>query len=80
MEKFPLLSAVVEPKRTEPLKSFTVLPASAIPVIVGVVSFDREVFVKEEGALGAVVSTVIDKAEDEAEVLPAASVAVVANK
>ena len=75
-----MLSAVAEPKRIEPLKSFTVLPASAIPVIVGVVSFPREVFVKEEGALGAVVSTVIDKAEDEAEVLPAASVAVVANK
>ena len=34
------------------------LPASAVPVIVGVVSFPREVFVKDEGALGAVVSTV----------------------
>ena len=75
-----MLSAVAEPKRIEPLKSFTVLPASAIPVIVGVVSFPREVFLKEEGALGAVVSTVIDKAEDDEEVLPAASVAVAANE
>ena len=80
MEKAPLLSAVAEPKRIEPLKSFTVLPASAIPVIVGVVSFPREVLVKEEGALGAVVSTVIDKAEDDEEVLPAASVEVVVNE
>ena len=75
-----MLSAVVEPKRIEPLKSFTVLPASAIPMIVGVVSFPKEEFVKDEGALGAVVSTVIDKAEDEAEVLLAASVAVVDNE
>ena len=52
------------------------LPASAVPVIVGVVSFPREVFVKDEGALGAVVSTVIDKADDADDVLPALSVAV----
>ena len=35
IEKVPLLSAVVDPKREDPLYSFTVLPASAIPVIVG---------------------------------------------
>ena len=56
------------------------LLASAVPVIVGVVSFPREVFVKDEGALGAVVSTVIDKAVDDGEVLLAASVAVVVNE
>ena len=32
--------------------------------------------VNDDGALGAVVSTVIDNAEEESEVLPAASVAV----
>ena len=39
IEKTPLLPAVAEPKRVDPLKSFTVLPASAFPVIVGVLSF-----------------------------------------
>ena len=53
------------------------LPASALPVIVGVVSFVVvEVVVNDDGALGAVSSIVIDNAEEEAEVLPAASVAV----
>ena len=54
------------------------LPASAVPVIIGVLSFVvvAEV-VKDVGAFGAVVSTVIDKAEDEAEILPRESVAVV---
>ena len=56
------------------------VPASAVPVIVGVVSFPREVFVKDEGALGAVVSTVIDKAVDDGEVLLAELVAVVVNE
>ena len=50
------------------------LPASAVPVIAGVVSFPLEVFVKDVGALGAVGSMVIAKAEEE--VFPAASVAV----
>ena len=75
-----MLSAVAEPRSVEPLKSFTVLPASAIPVIVGVVSFPREVFVKDEGALGAVVSTVIDKAEEEGEVLPSVSIDIAVNE
>ena len=74
-----MLSAVVEPKSVESLKSFTVLPASAIPVIVGVVSFPREVFVKDEGTLGAVVLMVISKVEED-DVLPAVSVAVVDNE
>ena len=53
------------------------LLASALPVIVGVVSFVVvEVVVSDDGALGAVVSTVIDNDEEESEVLPAASVAV----
>ena len=53
------------------------LPASAVPVIVGVVSLVVvEVVVSDDGALGAVASTVIDKAEEDDDVLPALSVAV----
>ena len=63
MEKVPLLSAVAEPKRVDPLKSFTLLPASALPEIVGVVTFVVvEIVANELGALGAVVSMVIDRA------------------
>ena len=75
MENAPLLSAVAVPKEEEPLNRVTVEPASAVPVIVGV-----ESFVKDEetinGASGAVVSTVIDRAEETEEVLPAESAAV----
>ena len=76
-----MLSAVADPKSVEPLYSFTVLPASAVPVIIGVLSFVvvAEV-VKDKGALGAVVSIVIDKADDIDEVLPALSVAVAVNE
>ena len=53
------------------------LPASAVPVISGVVSrVVVAVVVNDDGALGAVVSTVIDNAEEAEEVLPAESVAV----
>ena len=79
MENAPLLSAVAVPKEEDPLNNVTVEPASAVPVIGGV-----ESFVKDEetinGASGAVASTVIDKAEDAEEVLPAASVAVAVNE
>ena len=53
------------------------LPASAVPVIVGVGSLVvvAEV-VNDEGALGAVVSIVIDKISEEPEIFPAESVAV----
>ena len=53
------------------------LPASALPVMVGVLSFVvvAEV-VNDDGAAGAVASTVIDKAEDDNDTFPAASVAV----
>ena len=53
------------------------LPASALPVIVGVVSLVVvAVVVNDVGALGAVVSTVIDNDEEGEDVLPALSVAV----
>ena len=79
MENTPLLSAVAVPKEEDPLNNVTLEPASAVPVIVGV-----ESFVKDEetinGASGAVVSTVIDKAEEAEEVLSAESVAVAVNE
>jgi len=79
MENAPLLSAVAVPKEEDPLNNVTLEPASAVPVIVGV-----ESFVKDEetinDASGEVASTVIDKAEDAEEVLPAASVAVAVNE
>ena len=56
------------------------LPASAVPVIIGVASLAAEEVVKDVGALGAIVSTVIDKAEEDDEVFPAASVAVPVNE
>ena len=61
---------------TEPLYKITVLPASAEPVIVGVVSLVLVDVVVSDGALGDVVSTVIDNAEEAEEVLSEASVAV----
>ena len=58
-EKTPSLSAVAETKSVVPLKSFTVLSASELPVIVGVVSLvDVEIIVRDVGALGAVSSAV----------------------
>ena len=45
---------------TEPLYNVTVLPASAIPVIIGVVSLVLVAFViNDVGALGAVSSSVV---------------------
>ena len=77
MENAPLLSAVAVPKEEEPLKRVTVEPASAVPVIIGVESFVKgEEVDKDIGASGAVVSTVIDKAEEAEDVFPAESVAV----
>ena len=73
-------SAVVVPRDTSPLNSSTVLPASAIPSIVGVESFVSAVVVVIIGLAGAVVSTVIFNALDAAEMFPAASVAVTVNE
>ena len=49
-------SAVVVPRDTSPLNSSTVLPASAIPSIVGVASFVSDVVVIIDGLPGAVAS------------------------
>ena len=81
MENAPLLSAVSVPKEEESLKRVTVEPASAVPVIVGVESFVKDEDVdKEVGASGAVVSTVMERAEEAEEVLPAESVAFAVNE
>ena len=80
MENAPLLSAVAVPKEEEPLNRVTVEPVSAVPVIAGVESLAEEEVDKDVGASGAVASTVIDRAEEAEEVLPAESVAVAVNE
>ena len=60
MEKLPSLSAVPVPKTTSPFLRVIVEFASAVPDIVGVESFVSEIWVKEVGASGAVVSIVIE--------------------
>ena len=61
----------------EPLYIFrvTLELASAVPVNVGVGSFELEVLIKELGGSGAVVSIVKEREEDLEETLPAVSVA-----
>ena len=77
MEKLPSLSAVTVPKTIDPLKRVTVEPGSAVPVIVGVESFESEILAKEVGATGGVVSMAMEIGEDIEEVLPEASTDVV---
>ena len=77
IENIPVVaSAVVVPRDTSPLSSSTVLPASAVPMMIGVVSLVVVSVVVNVGAAGAVVSTVMLNALDAEEVFPAASVAV----
>ena len=81
IENAPSLSAVAVPKEEEPLNRVTVEPASAVPEIAGVVSLVVvEEVAKEVGAVGAVVSTVIEIEEDFEEILPEASVTVAFNE
>ena len=81
IENAPSLFAVAVPKEEEPLNRVTIEPASAVPVIVGVESIVMAaVVVNDVGALGAVVSTVIDKGSEADDVLPTPSVAVAINK
>ena len=80
IENAPSLSAVAVPNEEEPLNRVTVEPASAVPEIVGVESLAAEEVDKEVGASGAVVSIVIERAEEAEEVLPAESVAVAVNE
>ena len=76
IENDPSDPAVAVPRELSPLKSSTVLPASAVPSILGVVSLVAVVVVVINGALGAVVSIVNSSAVEADEVFPATSVAV----
>ena len=76
IENAPLASAIAVPREVSPLNKVTVLPASAVPLIVGVVSLVVVVPVVITGASGAVVSIVNASAVEVDEVFPAASVAV----
>ena len=81
IENAPPLSAVAVPNEVVPLNRVTVEPASAVPVIVGVESsVVVDAVVNDVGALGAVVSIVIDKESEAEEILPAASVAFAVNE
>ena len=75
-EKSPLPSVVAVPIDDPLLIRFIVLPASAVPLIVGVVSLVVVVPVDIVGWTGFVVSTVILTAKDDPDTLFAASVAV----
>ena len=68
-------SAVAVPREVSPLNKVTVLPASAVPCIKGVLSFVKSVVVVITGASDAVVSIVNASAVEADEVFPAASVA-----
>ena len=80
IENAPSLSAVAVPNKEEPLNRVTVDPASAVPEIVGVESLVDEDVDKDVGASGAVASTVMERAEEAEEVLPAESVAFAVNE
>jgi hypothetical protein len=85
--QFPSPSATADPTCVAPSNNFTVLPASAVPLKVGVVLLVMLSLLDEPLSLaavrsgvdvaeGAVVSIVIDKPADATDVFPAASVAV----
>src|SRR6266571_1540464 len=86
IDQSPLTSAVPVPTVVLPSRIVTVMPGSAVPVKVGVLSlvllsvFDDPVSLAGsrsgvEGALGGVVSMVMIRAAEAGEMLPAASVA-----
>ena len=81
IENSPLSSAVVVAITVlPPINKLTVLPASAVPAIVGLELFVSVVVVVIAGCSGAVASIVIDKASDDSDVLSASSVAVTVNE
>ena len=59
-----MASAVAVPREISPLNKVTVLPASAVPAISGVLILVNEVVVDITGASGAVVSIVISIASE----------------
>ena len=74
----PVVSSavVVIPVVSPSTNKVTVLPASAIPSIVGVESFVNEVEVVIKGLIGAVESIENDNSVELSDILPALSVAV----
>ena len=76
--KLPLASATAVQSVTPPSVTFTVLPGSAVPVMIGVLSLvlNVSVGVTTTGAAGATVSTVTASGVLTGPVLPAGSVAV----
>ena len=76
IEKLPSLAAITVPRTLFPFRSSTLLPASAVPSIVGVLILVKAISVVINGAAGAVVSIVIGSPVDGTEVFPASSVAV----
>ena len=75
IEKAPSDPAVAVPREIAPLNSSTVLPASAVPTIVGVLMLVNSVVVDITGVLGAVASISIVNPADTSDSFPAASVA-----
>jgi hypothetical protein len=74
--QFPEASAVAVPREVVPCNISTVLPASAVPARVGVVSFVVPAAVVILGAVDAVASIVRLNALEVGETLPVVSVAV----
>ena len=77
IENVPLSAAVTVPRESLPLNSSTVLPASAVPSIVGVLSFVNAVVVVITGAAGGVISNTMESGirSDGEDIFPAASLA-----
>jgi hypothetical protein len=69
----PVEEAVAVPSVVVPSRMVTVLSASAVPAIVGLVLFVEEVRVVRIGLTGAVRSTVTVIGAEAADILPAAS-------
>ena len=75
IENDPSDSAVAVPREVSPLNKVTLLPASAVPSIVGVLNLVNTVVVDIDGVLGAVASIVIANSLDASDSFPNASVA-----
>ena len=75
IEKLPSLPAITDPRTLLPLNSSTVLPASAVPSITGVLILVNAKSVVITGAAGAVASISIGNPTDSTDTFPAKSVA-----
>ena len=73
IEKLPSLPAITDPRTLLPFSSSTVLPASAVPSIKGVLILVNAVVVVRTGLSGAVISNMMETGivSDGEEILPA---------